>query len=127
MIVDVAAPLNGAKARIAAMTTGSRAEPSAVARKLRIDRRASWLCASTSAHDEDSTKSASVLLTLGIGSCGTRGVFLVFPDLMPSRGKLSTPNVMLDSLSDNHNNPPRWRGIPPPRRRRPRRPAGENV
>jgi hypothetical protein len=28
---------------------------------------------------------------------------------MPIRGKLSTPNVMLDSLSDNHNNPARWR------------------
>ena len=110
MIVDVAAPLNGDSARIAAVTTGSRAEPSAVAKKLRIDRRASRLCASTSAHDEAATKSASVLLTLGVNSCGTRGVFLVFPDLMPNRGKLSTPNVMLDSLSDNHNNPARWRG-----------------
>jgi hypothetical protein len=72
---------------------------------LRMDRCASWPCASTSVHDEDATKSASVLLTLGIESCGTRDAFLVFPDLMPIRGKLSTPNVMLDSLSDNHNNP----------------------
>src|SRR3954470_2862506 len=125
--VDVAAPLNGDSVRIAAVTTGSRAEPSAVAKKVRIDRRASRLCASTSAHDEDATTSASVLLTLGIEACGTRGVFLVFPDHMTIRGKLSTPNVMLDSLSDNHNNPARWRGIPLPRRRRPRRPAGESV
>jgi hypothetical protein len=127
MIVDVATPLNGDNVRIAAMTTGSRAEPSAVAKKLRIDRRASWLCASTSAHDEDATKSASVLLTLEVETCGTRGVFLVFPDLMPILGKLSTPNVMLDSLSDKHNNPARWRGIPLPRRRRQKRPTGENV
>ena len=63
MIVDVAAPLNGDSARIAAVTTGSRAEPSAVAKKLRIDRRASRLCASTPTHDEAATKSASVLLT----------------------------------------------------------------
>jgi hypothetical protein len=87
------------------VTTGSRAEPSAVAKKLRMDRCASWPCASTSVHDEDATKSASVLLTLEVETCGTRGVFLVFPDLMPILGKLSTPNVMLDSLSDNHNNP----------------------
>src|SRR5690349_3288823 len=102
MTVDVAAPLNGDKVRIAATTTGSRAEPSAVAKKLRIDRRASTLCACTSAHDEVATKSASVQLTLGIGSCGTQGVFLVFPDHRTIRGKLSIPNVMLDSLSDNH-------------------------
>ncbi|MGY3465702.1 hypothetical protein ACVW0I_002573 [Bradyrhizobium sp. LM6.11] len=127
MIVDVATPLNGDNVRIAAMTTGSRAEPSVVAKKLRIDRRASWLCASTSAHEEDATKSASVLLTLEVGTCGTRGVFLVLPDLMPILGKLSTPNVMLDSLSDKHNNPARWRGIPLPRRRRQKRPTGENV
>ncbi|CCE06610.1 hypothetical protein BRAS3843_1750083 [Bradyrhizobium sp. STM 3843] len=110
--VAVAAPLNGDKVRIAAVTTGSRAEPSVVAKKLRIDRRAWWACASTSAHDEAATKSASVVLTLGIWSCGTRGVFLVFPDLMPICGKLSTLNVMLDSLSDNHNNPARWRSEP---------------
>ncbi|GMO44876.1 hypothetical protein TM233_65520 [Bradyrhizobium sp. TM233] len=91
MTVDVAAPLNGDNVRIAAVTTGSRADPSAVAKKLRIDRRASRLCASTSVHDEAATKSASVLLTLGIGTGGTRSVFLVFPDLMPIRGKLSTP------------------------------------
>src|SRR4051795_2800895 len=89
--VDVAAPLNGDSVRIAAVTTGSRAEPSAVAKKLRMDRCASWPCASTSVHDEDATKSASVLLTLGIESCGTRGVFLVFPDLMPIRGKTVDP------------------------------------
>ena len=77
MTVDVAAPVNGDSVRIAAITTGSRAEPSAVAKKLRIDRRASRLCASTSVHDEAATKSASVLLTLGIGTGGTRGVFLV--------------------------------------------------
>ncbi|MEY9283040.1 hypothetical protein ABIA03_004232 [Bradyrhizobium yuanmingense] len=84
MTVAVAAPLNGDTVRIAAITTGSRAEPSAVAKKFRIERRASPLCASTSAHDVAATKSASVLLTLGIGSCGTRGVFLVFRTLCRS-------------------------------------------
>src|SRR3954468_9610921 len=95
MMVAVAAPVNGDNVRIAAATTGSRAEPSAVAKKLRIDRRASWLCASTSAHDEAATKSASVLLTLVVLSCGTRGVFLVFRKLMPIRGKLSTQMLCL--------------------------------
>src|SRR5262245_1748717 len=66
MTVAVAAPLNVDKVRNAAITTGSRAEPSAVAKKLRIERRASWLCASTSAHDEAATKSASILLTLEV-------------------------------------------------------------
>src|SRR5690349_17169339 len=79
MIVAVAVPLKGDKVRSAVVSAGSPAEPSAVAKKLRIDRRASWLCASTSAEDEAATKSASVLLTLEVRSFATRSVFLVFP------------------------------------------------
>ena len=41
MIADVAAPLNGNSVRSAAVTAGSFAEPSAVAKKFRIERFAS--------------------------------------------------------------------------------------
>jgi hypothetical protein len=41
MIVDVAAPLNGNNVRNAAVTAGSFAEPSAVAKKFSIERFAS--------------------------------------------------------------------------------------
>ena len=41
MTADVAAPLNGNNVRNAAVTAGSFAEPSAVAKKFRIERFAS--------------------------------------------------------------------------------------
>ena len=41
MTADVTAPLNGSKARNAPLTAGSFAEPSAVAKKFRIERFAS--------------------------------------------------------------------------------------
>src|SRR5215471_19843785 len=63
MIVAIAAPLNDDNVRSAAVTAGSWAEPSAVEKKLRIERLALWPCAATSAHDVAATKAASVLLT----------------------------------------------------------------
>src|SRR6185369_8776307 len=102
MIADVAAPLNGNSVRSAAMTAGSCAEPSAVAKKFRIERFASWLCAATSVHTVPATKSASVVLAPCASSCRTERI----PRILFSRPYSGATwpvdrNLMLDRLTDN--------------------------
>jgi hypothetical protein len=99
---DVAAPLNGTSVRNAALTAGSYAEPSAVAKKFRIERFASWVCAAISAHTMAATKSANVVPAPCASSCRTERI----PRTLFWRSYSGAPrpvdrNLMLDRLTDN--------------------------
>src|ERR1700704_4655013 len=102
MIADVAAPLNGSNVFKATVTAGSWDEPSAVAKKFRIERFASCSCAATSSHTVPATKSANVVAAPCASSCRTERIpRVLFFHFYSGALRLVDRNLMLDRLTDN--------------------------
>src|SRR4051812_9086019 len=103
MIEDVAAPLNGSSVFSAIATAGSWEEPSAVAKKFRIDRFASCPCAATSSHIVPATRSANLVAAPCASSCRTERIpwALLFFRSYSGAPRRVDRNLMLDRLTDN--------------------------